>query len=100
MRNAQQIADDADRNRRREVVDEIDLRVSRSSPRAMPSTSLTRPGSIGGDVPLADGADDRAPDARVQRRIVEDQARRAVLEERRRAEFRAELFFLVRAEEP
>ena len=49
-------------------------------------------------MPLADGADDRAPDARVQRRIVEDQARRVVLEERRRAVFGAELLFLVGAE--
>ncbi len=96
-RNAQQVADDADRNRRREGLDQVDLaagvhRVQQSVDERAEARFHC------GNVPLADCAHDGPPHARMHRRIVEDQARRVMLEERRRAEFCAELLFLVRAE--
>ena len=78
VRNAQQIADDADRNRRGEVVDQIDVAfVAHGREQAVDQLDETR--LHGGDMPLADRADDRAPDACVQWRVVEDQARGVVL---------------------
>ena len=52
-----------------------------------------------GDGARIEGAGEEAPDARVQRRVVEDEARRVMLVERRRAVFGAELDGLVRAED-
>ena len=63
------------------------------------STSSDQAGLHRRDVSLRDRTDDRSSHARVQRRIVEDEARGVMLEERCRAELGAELLFLVRAEQ-
>ena len=84
------------RNRRREILDQVDLAFD--GERSDRSTSATRPGSISAMcAAIAHRRSAAAP--RCARGIVEDEAGGVVLVEQRSAEFRRELLFLVRAEE-
>ncbi len=101
VRHREQVADDLDRDRGRERVDQVDRRaagglaVHRVEQRvdAGDQRRLHR-----GDVTRRQRAGDQPSHARVQRRVVEHEARRVVLVERRVAVLRPELLVLVGAE--
>ena len=84
MRNAEQVADDADRNRARKSLDQVDgfaglgARLQRIE---QATDQLQQTALHGRDVARREGARDQAAHARVQRRVVEHQAGGVVLEQ-------------------
>ena len=96
-RHVEEVADDLDRDCGGEIVDEVDLVLFLGAVEE-PVDEAHDAVLHAGDGARVEGAGENAPDARVQRRVVEDEARRVMLVERRRAVFGAELDGLVRAE--
>ena len=97
VRHVQQVADDLDRDGAGEVVDEVDPAFFlRPVQQAVDESDQVR--LHAGDRRRRQGAGDEPPDPGVQRRVVEDQARRVMLVERRRAVLGPELLLLVGAE--
>jgi hypothetical protein len=96
-RHAEEVADHLDRNRRGEILDQVDAAARRQRVEQVVDEAH-EPRLHRRDMTLRQRAQDRTAHARVQRRIVEHQARRVMLEERRRAVFGAEFLLLVRAE--
>ena len=97
LRDAKQVPDDSDGDRRGKVFDQVDLAFLRHRVEQAVD-QRDEPGFHRRDVALRQRAHDRAPHARMQGWIVENEARRVVFEQGRGPELRPELFFLVRAE--
>ena len=80
LRDAEQVADDPDGNRCGKIFDQVDFDFVRHGVEQT-IDQRDEPGFHRRDMPLRERAHDRAPDARVQRRIVENEARRMVFEQ-------------------
>jgi hypothetical protein len=94
----EQVADDLDRDRRGEVLDQVDV-AGLGHPVEQPLDERLEAGLHLGDRLRRQRTDDQPAHPRVQRRIVEHQARRVVLVEQRVAVLRLVFGLLVGAEQ-